>query len=66
LTTIAGFGSLMVARHAGILSFGLLLALAVTCHLVAVFTVLPLLLRIVRLDTVPTTPVGMTPTMRSD
>ena len=53
LTTIAGFGSLMVARHAGIFSFGLLLALAVQCNLVAVFTVLPLLLRIVRLDTVP-------------
>jgi hypothetical protein len=66
LTTIAGFGSLMVARHAGIFSFGLLLALAVTCHLVAVFTVLPLLLRLVRLDTAPTTPVGMTPTMRAD
>ena len=66
LTTIAGFGSLMVARHAGIFSFGLLLALAVTCNLVAVFTVLPLLLRIVRLDTAPTTPVGMTPTMRAD
>jgi uncharacterized protein len=66
LTTIAGFGSLMVARHAGIFSFGLLLALSVTCNLVAVFTVLPLLLRIVRLDTAPTTPVGMTPTMRAD
>jgi len=66
LTTIAGFGSLMVARHAGIFSFGLLLALSVTCNLVAVFTVLPLLLRVVRLDTVPTTAVGMTPTMRAD
>jgi uncharacterized protein len=66
LTTIAGFGSLMVARHAGIFSFGLLLALAVTCHLVAVFTVLPLLLRMVRLDTAPPPPVGMTPTMRAD
>ena len=66
LTTIAGFGSLMVARHAGIFSFGLLLALSVTCNLVAVFTVLPLLLRVVRLDTVAPTAVGMTPTMRAD
>src|SRR5499426_3469658 len=66
LTTIAGFGSLMVARHAGIFSFGFLVALSVACNLVAVFTVLPLLLRIVRLDPSPTTPVGMTPTMRAD
>jgi hopanoid biosynthesis associated RND transporter like protein HpnN len=66
LTTIAGFGSLMVAHHAGIFSFGLLLALSVTCHLVAVFTVLPLLLRLVRLDTAPVDTVGMTPTMRAD
>jgi predicted RND superfamily exporter protein len=66
LTTIAGFGSLMVAHHAGIFSFGLLLALSVTCNLVAVFTVLPLLLRMGRLDTAPTDTVGMTPTMRAD
>jgi len=66
LTTIAGFGSLMVAHHAGIFSFGLLLALAVTCNLVAVFTVLPLLLRMVHLDTVAPTAVDMTPTMRAD
>ncbi len=66
LTTIAGFGSLMVARHAGIFSFGLLLALSVTCNLVAVFTVLPLLLRVVRLKTVAPNTVGMTPTMRAD
>ena len=66
LTTIAGFGSLMVARHAGIFSFGLLLALSVTCNLVAVFTVLPLLLRVVRLKTVASNAVGITPTMRAD
>jgi hypothetical protein len=66
LTTIAGFGSLMVARHAGIFSFGLLVALSVTCNLVAVFTILPLLLRLVRLDHVPTAAVSMTPTMRAD
>jgi predicted RND superfamily exporter protein len=56
----------MVARHAGIFSFGLLLALSVTCNLVAVFTVLPLLLRVVRLKTVTPNTVGMTPTMRAD
>jgi predicted RND superfamily exporter protein len=55
-----------VAHHAGIFSFGLLLALAVTCNLVAVFTVLPLLLRVVRLDTAAPTAVDMTPTMRAD
>ena len=66
LTTIAGFGSLMVARHAGIFSFGLLVALSVTCNLVAAFTILPLLLRLVRLDHVPTAAVSMTPTMRAD
>ncbi|HSX78475.1 MAG TPA: MMPL family transporter, partial [Candidatus Saccharimonadia bacterium] len=66
LTTIAGFGSLMVARHAGIFSFGLLLALSVTCNLVAVFTVLPLLLRVVRLKTVAPNAVDITPTMRAD
>jgi hopanoid biosynthesis associated RND transporter like protein HpnN len=66
LTTIAGFGSLMVAHHAGIFSFGLLVALSVTCNLVAEFTVLPLLLRVVRLDTAAPTAVDMTPTMRAD
>jgi predicted RND superfamily exporter protein len=64
LTTIFGFGSLMVARHAGIFSFGLLCALAVTCDLLAVFTVLPLLLRIIRLDKVPAAAVGMTSTTK--
>ena len=59
LTTIVGFGSLMVARHAGIFSFGLLLALAVTCNLVAVFTVLPWLLRVVRFNTAPAAAVGV-------
>jgi len=66
LTTIAGFGSLMVARHAGIFSFGLLLALAVSCNLLAVFTVLPLCLRVIRLGPVPATAVGMTPATRAE
>jgi hopanoid biosynthesis associated RND transporter like protein HpnN len=65
-TTIAGFGSLMVARHAGIFSFGLLVALSVACNLVAVFTILPLLLRLAHLDHIPTASVSMVPTMKAD
>jgi len=64
LTTIIGFGSLMVARHAGIFSFGLLCALSVGCNLLAVFTILPLLLRVVRLRPTPTATVAMTPATR--
>jgi hypothetical protein len=45
LTTIAGFGSLMIARHNGIFSLGLISALAVSCSLVASLVVLPLILR---------------------
>jgi len=66
LTTVIGFGSLMVARHAGIFSFGLLCALSVSCDLLAVFTVLPLFLRVVRLRLVPATTVGMASTMGAE
>ena len=45
LTTMVGFGSLMIARHNGIFSLGLLSVLAVTCSLVASLVVLPLILR---------------------
>ncbi|WP_179131481.1 MMPL family transporter [Candidatus Entotheonella palauensis] len=45
LTTIVGFGSLMIARHNGIFSLGLLSVLAVACSLVAALVVLPLILR---------------------
>ena len=44
LTTVVGFGSLMIARHRGVQSLGLLLALGAVCVLVASFTVLPGLL----------------------
>jgi hypothetical protein len=44
LTTMIGFGSLMVARYYGIFSMGLLLTVAVGSVLVASLTVLPLLL----------------------
>lgn len=44
LTTMVGFGSLLVANYYGIFSMGLLLTLAVGSVLVASLTVLPLLL----------------------
>jgi hopanoid biosynthesis associated RND transporter like protein HpnN len=44
LTTMVGFGSLLVAQHAGIFSLGLLLTLAIGCNLAAAFVVLPLVL----------------------
>ena len=44
LTTMVGFGSLMVAQYYGIFSMGLLLSLAVGSVLVASIVVLPLLL----------------------
>jgi len=46
LTTMAGFGSLMVARHQGIFGLGLLLTVGAACSLVASLVVLPLLLRL--------------------
>ncbi|MBI2194942.1 MAG: MMPL family transporter [Planctomycetes bacterium] len=44
LSTIIGFGSLLVADHYGIFSLGLLLTLAVTSALVVTLTVLPAIL----------------------
>jgi len=46
LTTMAGFGSLMIARHQGIFSIGALLTLAMACCLAASLFLLPSLLRI--------------------
>ena len=45
LTTIAGFASLMVARHQGIFGLGVLLTVGVTAALFASLVVLPVLLR---------------------
>ena len=45
LTTIVGFGSLLVARHNGIFSLGLLSVLAVTCSLAASLVILPVIAR---------------------
>ena len=47
LTTMVGFGSLMISRHRGIYSIGLLLLFGVGFVLLASLTVLPALLRIV-------------------
>jgi uncharacterized protein len=46
LSTIVGFGSLMISRHWGIFSIGLLLAAGVSAVLLASLTVLPSLLRL--------------------
>jgi hopanoid biosynthesis associated RND transporter like protein HpnN len=46
LSTIIGFGSLMISRHWGIFSIGLLLTLGVSAVLLASLTVLPSLLRL--------------------
>ncbi len=46
LTTIIGFGSLMVADHQGVHSLGLVLSLGVGCCLIASITVLPSILKL--------------------
>ena len=46
LTTIAGFGSLLVADHRGVWSLGLLLVIGSTATLTASLVVLPTLLRL--------------------
>ena len=46
LTTMIGFGSLMVADHQGVYSLGLVLTLGVGCCLLASVTVLPSILEL--------------------
>lgn len=46
LTTIAGFGSLMVAAHRGIFSLGLLLTIGASASLIASLVVLPALINL--------------------
>ena len=46
LTTIVGFGSLMIADHRGIFGLGLLLTLGTATSLIAALVVLPVLLRL--------------------
>ena len=50
LTTIAGFGSLLLAHHRGIWSLGLLLTCGSLASLVAALVVLPVLIRLFALD----------------
>ncbi|HXH84368.1 MAG TPA: MMPL family transporter [Candidatus Tectomicrobia bacterium] len=53
LTTIVGFGSLMLAAHRGIFGLGLLLTLGTAASLVAALVVLPVLLRLRRAPAPP-------------
>jgi hypothetical protein len=46
LTTMVGFGSLMIASHQGIFSLGLLLTLGSACGLAAALVVLPVALKL--------------------
>jgi uncharacterized protein len=47
VSTMVGFGSLMIARHQGIYSLGLLLTLGAACGLFASLAVLPVILRLI-------------------
>ncbi|HZO38442.1 MAG TPA: MMPL family transporter [Methylomirabilota bacterium] len=60
LTTIVGFGTLMIADHRGIFGLGLLLTLGTTTSLIAALVVLPVLLRMVpvRATSTPGFPTG--------
>jgi predicted RND superfamily exporter protein len=60
LTTMAGFGSLMVADHRGIFGLGLLLTLGTATSLVAALVVLPVLLKLTPVGTATATahPIG--------
>jgi predicted RND superfamily exporter protein len=46
ITTMVGFGSLMIANHQGIFSLGLLLTLGSACGLAASLIVLPVVLKL--------------------
>jgi predicted RND superfamily exporter protein len=61
LTTILGFGTLMLAQHRGLASLGLFLALGVTCCMLAALVVLPALLHIISARRLPAaaTPLGV-------
>jgi hopanoid biosynthesis associated RND transporter like protein HpnN len=53
LTTITGFGTLVLARHQGIYGLGLLLTLGSVTSLVAALVVLPVLLRLLHRPVLP-------------
>jgi predicted RND superfamily exporter protein len=46
LTTILGFGLLMISRHQGLFGLGLLLTLGVSCCMISALVFLPAVLRI--------------------
>jgi predicted RND superfamily exporter protein len=47
LTTILGFGTLMISTHRGLASLGLILALGVACCTAAALVLLPAVLRLI-------------------
>jgi len=47
LTTIVGFGSLMITQHRGIYGLGLLLTIGTVCALIASLVILPVVLRMI-------------------
>jgi hopanoid biosynthesis associated RND transporter like protein HpnN len=53
LTTVLGFGTLMIARHRGLFGLGFILALGVTCCMFASLVVLPAVLRLLGRTTPP-------------
>ncbi|MCZ6872890.1 MAG: MMPL family transporter, partial [bacterium] len=56
LTSIVGFGSLMIAGHAGVFSLGVIAATAVGCALIATLVVLPLILHLFATASVSSSP----------
>ena len=53
VTTIVGFGSLMMSHHRGIFGLGLLLTIGTTCALIASLVVLPVALRMMKRHPAP-------------
>src|ERR1700679_2883318 len=47
LTAIAGFGSLILAQHSGILSLGIIMSIGIATCMIAALTVLPALLSLI-------------------
>jgi hypothetical protein len=62
VTTIVGFGSLMIAHHQGIFGLGLLLTIGSACALVASLVVLPVFLRLLPLQASVAAPAPAAPT----
>jgi hopanoid biosynthesis associated RND transporter like protein HpnN len=59
LTTVFGFGTLMISRHQGLFSLGLVLAIGVSCCMLTALVFLPALLRLVPVK--PTEETAKTP-----